>query len=142
MRVLQQMRRSHGRKSPVEELLVSGLPAHVHGHKLDTEFYDTKLPDGRTIHTYRMSSRTSPARESISKEAHSKPPIVLVHGFAAGMGMWFQLLPYLASTGRDVYALDLPGVGFSSQIDRATLRSVRGQSSGSICTKVRKSRSS
>jgi len=84
-----------------------------------------------------MSSALAPSKEAFGNEKqHVKSPIVLIHGFAAGMGLWFQLLPYLALTGRDVYALDLPGVGSSSDIDQDTLHSLRGQSRGSKRIKV------
>jgi pimeloyl-ACP methyl ester carboxylesterase len=123
--------------SPLRQLLVSGLSTDAHGHKPDTEIYTVKLPDGRSIHTFRLSTAFTGSKEAIgSEKQHVKSPIVLIHGFAAGLGLWFQLLPYLALTGRDVYALDLPGVGSSSDIDQDTLHSFRGQSRGSKCTNV------
>jgi pimeloyl-ACP methyl ester carboxylesterase len=44
-----------------------------------------------------------------------KPPIVLVHGFAGGIGYWKLSLDTLAQYYR-VYAFDLPGFGLSSRV--------------------------
>ena len=46
------------------------------------------------------------------------PPLVLVHGFAAGSGHWRQNAAPLASAGWCVYAIDLIGFGASSQPGR------------------------
>jgi len=43
------------------------------------------------------------------------PPLVLVHGFAAGSGHWRHNAPALAAAGWRVFALDLIGFGASSQ---------------------------
>ncbi|MFY8150278.1 MAG: alpha/beta fold hydrolase [Prochlorococcaceae cyanobacterium] len=43
------------------------------------------------------------------------PPLLLVHGFAAGSGHWRHNAPALAAAGWCVYALDLVGFGASSQ---------------------------
>ncbi|MEA5423362.1 alpha/beta fold hydrolase [Synechococcus sp. CCY9202] len=43
------------------------------------------------------------------------PPLLLVHGFAAGSGHWRHNAPALADAGWCVYALDLVGFGASSQ---------------------------
>jgi pimeloyl-ACP methyl ester carboxylesterase len=41
------------------------------------------------------------------------PPILLVHGFGDSSNTWYQLIGPLARSLGRVYALDLPGVGFS-----------------------------
>ncbi len=43
------------------------------------------------------------------------PPLVLVHGFAAGSGHWRRNAELLAAAGWRVFALDLVGFGASSQ---------------------------
>ena len=45
----------------------------------------------------------------------SHPPLVLVHGFAAGSGHWRRNAAALAAAGWQVFALDLLGFGASSQ---------------------------
>ncbi len=41
------------------------------------------------------------------------PPILLVHGFGDSANTWYQLIGPLARSLGRVYAIDLPGVGFS-----------------------------
>lgn len=81
-------------------------------------------PQQRFLSTLRISPPESPQVE-VDQGYHSidaasqpaaperLPPILLLHGFAAGKAMWFRLLPYLrgVSASRDVYAIDLPGMG-------------------------------
>lgn len=42
------------------------------------------------------------------------PAVVLLHGFAASIYTWKDVLPALAEAGHDVVAIDLPGFGGSS----------------------------
>ncbi len=49
------------------------------------------------------------------------PPLVLVHGFAAGCGHWRRNAPTLAAAGWNVYGMDLIGFGASSQPDSLAL---------------------
>ena len=81
-------------------------------------------PQQRFLSTLRISPEESPQIEvdqgyrsiiagSPPAASERLPPILLLHGFAAGKAMWFRLLPYLrgANRGREVYAVDLPGMG-------------------------------
>lgn len=50
----------------------------------------------------------------VGEEHHSRPPIVLVHGFMMGSAAFFKWLPLLAKE-RTVYAIDVIGMGGSGR---------------------------
>ena len=58
-----------------------------------------------TIHTYNPNA----------KRANQKSPLVLLHGFGAGVGFWLLNLDALAEQHEHVYAIDLLGCGRSSR---------------------------
>jgi len=47
--------------------------------------------------------------------AAQAPPIVLVHGYGAGLGFYSHSAPLLARPGQPVFAVDMPGCGLSSR---------------------------
>ena len=69
------------------------------------------LPDGSYINTFLIRAQDSPEGDLVKE-----PPLILLHGFAAGKSTWAPTLKQLASSSkgrRDIYAIDLPGVGCS-----------------------------
>ncbi|CAF1511615.1 unnamed protein product [Adineta ricciae] len=59
-----------------------------------------------TIHTYNAEAKRSDRKRS---------PLVLLHGFGAGVGFWLLNLDALAAQHEHVYAIDLLGCGRSSR---------------------------
>ncbi len=45
----------------------------------------------------------------------SKPPLILIHGYAASAYVWNTTAPKLAESGFHVIAIDLPGFGYSEK---------------------------
>lgn len=52
--------------------------------------------------------------KSVQRECEYRVPLVLIHGFASGVGLWCKNFDTL-STSRRVYAFDLLGFGRSSR---------------------------
>uniref|UniRef100_A0A671MKP3 1-acylglycerol-3-phosphate O-acyltransferase ABHD5 n=1 Tax=Sinocyclocheilus anshuiensis TaxID=1608454 RepID=A0A671MKP3_9TELE len=64
--------------------------------------------------------RVTPIRESspdlsASGVQRHQVPLVLLHGFGGGVGLWVKNLPALAQEGRAFFALDMLGFGRSSR---------------------------
>jgi pimeloyl-ACP methyl ester carboxylesterase len=73
------------------------------------EIVDVPIGGDEKIHTW----RSTPAAGCSSSD---EPPLVLVHGYGSGVGMWFASLPLLVSRlNRQVLAIDMPGCGLSSR---------------------------
>ena len=68
---------------------------------------DVSIENGFTIHTVKC---TKPAGNG-----PKLPPMVLIHGYGGGVGMWYATLPLLSKLDRDVFAIDTMGCGLSSR---------------------------
>ncbi|XP_043914261.1 (Lyso)-N-acylphosphatidylethanolamine lipase isoform X2 [Protopterus annectens] len=69
-----------------------------------------------TLLSYYVSlpSRNKIWTVTVNPDCHAKTPLVMVHGFGGGVGLWVQNLDAL-SMHRTVYAFDLLGFGRSSR---------------------------
>ncbi|XP_036445791.1 1-acylglycerol-3-phosphate O-acyltransferase ABHD5 isoform X2 [Colossoma macropomum] len=84
-------------------------------HPLKLQFTRGHVPisNGNYIWTLAFNE-THPSDQACSNE-DPQVPLVLLHGFGGGLGLWVKNLTTLAQTGRPVYALDLLGFGRSSR---------------------------
>ena len=73
-------------------------------------FEQSQIPidDDLTINTLHMYN-------PCAKQSNSRSPLVLLHGFGAGIGFWLLNLDRLAQQYEHVYAIDLLGYGRSSR---------------------------
>eukprot|EP00656_Telonema_subtile_P008582 TRINITY_DN14006_c0_g1_i2.p1 TRINITY_DN14006_c0_g1~~TRINITY_DN14006_c0_g1_i2.p1 ORF type:complete len:385 (-),score=62.86 TRINITY_DN14006_c0_g1_i2:398-1552(-) len=88
------------------KLLEAGRSHFQTEDECDYEIYDVPIAEGETVHTLRSCAETA------DKE---KPPLVLIHGYGAGIAMWFATIPLLRRLNREILAIDTPGCGLSSR---------------------------
>eukprot|EP00939_MAST-03C_sp_MAST-3C-sp1_P002601 g2601.t1 len=78
--------------------------------KTPLKFEDVSTRNGRSIHTVSIERREG------DKAGNDYGPLVLLHGYGGGVGMFYSILPQLASRWHGaVYALDSPGCGLSTR---------------------------
>lgn len=81
--------------------------------------------DEQTIDTTKVNTETPPENNSPKS---TRQPLVMVHGFAAGIGTWILNLDSLSSTiDREIYAIDLVGFARSSRAPFDLAGDVEGQ---------------
>ncbi|CAK9011760.1 unnamed protein product [Durusdinium trenchii] len=86
-----------------EERLRRAESKVLEGTKCKVHVTDVPVKDG-SIHTL-----------SISPSSSGRAPVVLVHGYFMGSASWAHSFDALASSGRNVYAIDWPSWGLSSR---------------------------
>lgn len=94
------------------------------------ELLNVALQDGSHISTLRVPARHASCESTDEKSA--PPPLLLLHGFGTGKAIWAPILKQLATLSKEqngvVYAVDLPGMGCSSEfgsVHKRDLRDVR-----------------
>lgn len=70
-------------------------------------------PGGSIRDTADSAACLAAARTAVA--AATSPPVVLVHGYGAGLGFYSHSGPLLARPGQPVFAVDMPGCGLSSR---------------------------
>ena len=103
-----------------EDRLFSYFFRDMQGHDKDKsggayQIFNVNLPDGSYISTFLI--RAEESAEGQDSAYVKGPPLLLLHGFGAGKSTWAPILKRLASSlkgKRDIYGIDLPGVGCSS----------------------------
>lgn len=77
-----------------------------HALQIQMQRFDVPIAGGHTIHTVKYAGGGRA----------SGPPLLLVHGYGSGIGIFYSVLPILATYWPgDVYAIDLLGCGLSSR---------------------------
>lgn len=104
----------------VEERLLSFLPFFPESDgKREAKIIDTKLDNGNHIHEFYIENKEGQTAKSNSDVLDYTQPvkdIVLVHGYAASLGLFIDNFDSLSSIpGIKIHAIDLLGFGLSSR---------------------------
>ena len=75
---------------------------------------DVGTRNGRSVHT--VSIRRHKKDDDNDNDRNDRGPLVMLHGYGGGAGMYYSILPQLASRWRGaIFALDSPGCGLSTR---------------------------
>ncbi|ODV79082.1 alpha/beta-hydrolase [Suhomyces tanzawaensis NRRL Y-17324] len=96
----------------VESRLLSLLPFYPESDSTRTSrIINTDVSDGKFIHEFYIENTQPP-----NEQSPETLDIVLVHGYAASLGLFIDNYDTLSSIpGIRIHAIDLPGFGFSSR---------------------------
>ncbi|KAI1287022.1 (Lyso)-N-acylphosphatidylethanolamine lipase [Halotydeus destructor] len=108
---------SPGQLELVEQRLLSYIKTPYEGFYVDIS--DENSKEKHKIWTVKVKpekhgQKRNSRDETVNVDHQDKMPIVLIHGFAAGVGIWSMNLDALAKN-RTVYAFDVVGFGRSSR---------------------------
>lgn len=100
--------------SKVESRLLSFLPFWPESDSTrQAKFIDTDIGDGNRIHEFYIENTEKP-KDGQGALANQVNDLVLVHGYAASLGLFFENFDSLSSVpGIKIHAIDLPGFGLS-----------------------------
>lgn len=103
--------------SAVESRLLSFLPFFPESDgKRVAKIIDTKIEDGSYIHEFYVENVEKPDKARSLTTTNTVKDIVLVHGYAASLGLFLENFNDLSSIpGVRLHAIDLPGFGLSSR---------------------------
>lgn len=95
-----------------DRLQESFLQTALQDHGKTVTRLTTDLPDGRSISSFRIAGVSYGPSEDGTQAA----PLVFIHGFGGGKSTWCPLLLHAIPDipNRDIYCLDLPGMGAST----------------------------
>lgn len=101
----------------VENRLLSHLPFYPQSDgKRVAQIIDTDLGDGNLVHEFLVENIEQPDAARSLSTTNTVKDIVLVHGYAASLGLFLENFSDLSSIpGVRLHAIDLPGFGFSSR---------------------------
>lgn len=104
----------------VERNLLSGLPFFPESDgKRKAQVIDTEISGGHYIHEFFIENTEKPSAVAPGARTPAEEPvmdIVLVHGYAASLGLFIDNFDSLSSIpGVKIHAIDLLGFGFSSR---------------------------
>jgi pimeloyl-ACP methyl ester carboxylesterase len=86
-----------------------------HAYRLsDVPIDDSIFGKGHTIRTLDVGGH-HPSEDHPSDVTQQKPVVLMLHGYANGLGIWFKCIDPIVDAGFRVMCIDLPGFGLSTR---------------------------